>query len=274
MTITMGIGNNFGDLLTEAMRKCAWFNENYESAVRKMEREFPELSNEQIDNILKGKSKFQTCKDGINITIVEDFWIFPDWKEITNEIFKMKEGNFTKYNLYSYQTKHLQIEAEEIYDLIFENKEYAYEKYIDFINIVKTIGSKNKGLFSKKFDIIDEDIELISSKSFDVNNGWLSPLGIFYACKHYQHSILADKINTELIINSEGINGEKEIENLGYIKLADGNWECRNTKGIYNVQSAQINYIENWQKSNNKNTYVWNGISLTYEKWLHEIMKE
>ena len=48
-----------------------------------------------------------------------------------------------------------------------------------------------------------------------MHNGWLSPTGTFYPCKHYQHDMLADQINTEVIIDSRTINGTAELEYRG-----------------------------------------------------------
>ncbi len=55
-------------------------------------------------------------------------------------------------------------------------------------------------------------------------DGWLSPSGVFYACNHYDHIIIADLLTAKYSYQNNNIpselNGELTLEEHGWVKIS------------------------------------------------------
>jgi hypothetical protein len=267
-TIHMSLGKNFGSLLTDTFRNMAWFNSTFEKATESMEHEFPELTTNQIEDLLNGKLAFQTSEDDVSVELVSDEWIAPNWKLITETLVNLNGGAFMRNStlrglgLKPINSDSVMELAESAYDYLYSDRKHAYQFYMDMMTEVKRIRvyTGDEGAFDVQHPMLQEPNAIVSKDLTNIRNGWLSPQGTFYECKHYQHDSLADILHTE---------GSKGLEKQNWIRLCEGEWLCLDKIGFMRATEKQMDTVEEWQSINAKDAPIyWNSIPYTYAEWL------
>lgn len=269
--VHFGLGDNYGDLLTEALRNVAYYNKNMNAAMLQMGQEFPDLDVESAEKILNGEMKFQTENDGIHIVIVNDNWTPPNWNEIVERVTGIANGDekyFRKVWGFVNQPIEILVElAEEAYDLLDDDKKELHEAYLkmmdELVRIEKSINRYQAGYDREIMNpmFFDDDPEPCINVKGEYN-GWVSPRGLFYRCSHYTHDELAGDLD-------EG--GVKALENKGWYRLSNGEWDNFAEKGMNKPTNKQMDFIEKWQKVNEEKNFRINCRSMSYEGFLNYV---
>lgn len=274
----MGIGANFGILLTETMRSIAWYRGDMDTAMFRMREEFPDMSDDMREQILNGSMKFQTADDGIHVNVITDDWKAPNWMEITERLVNMTTGSkkdiekyFRKeWGFFPQQIDSIVELAEEAYDWLYEDKRMCHDVYLKVMNeIIKVEKATNR--YQSGYNNLTQNLMFHDDEPEPCNNikgefnGWLNPKGQFYRCGKYAHDMLANDLDE---------NGTKGLENKGWYRLSGGEWDNYASKGMNKPTNKQMDFIEKWQKINEQTEYKINGHSLTYESFIGYVFDE
>ncbi len=89
-------------------------------------------------------------------------------------------------------------------------------------------------------------------KTLMATNGWISPDGVLYACKYWEHIDLAIFLVRKLKLN-ESESEERVLEKAGWIKLQMSNFDSRalfyrwiGFENDYEVTQKQFDIIFDW----------------------------
>lgn len=154
------LADGFGQQFTDILREMAWDDLDRNAAIVKAMTSMPDMSREQVEELLDGRKKLITAPDGASVEFVDDDWT-PPTKELEQAKAEIEEmlkkvagvgGNHD--NLRSIDVQYIHTTAAAIMD---------YQR----MNMWKA-ASRARGL-CKLIKVLREEAELAEQKAYEEN---------------------------------------------------------------------------------------------------------